>query len=402
MADEPKNSLTFYADLPVLDDFNDTLDADNYHAVPRDWSIVVTDVVNSTGAIEQGKYKEVNTAGCIAAMAIANIRKGMDFPFLFDGDGMKYLVPNDMRAAVEEILLDTRRTVKDAFDLDLRVGLVSLSDVIAAGHSLGLARFRVSSRYVQAMVSGTGLEYAESLVKSGENNRYILPEDRIPTIKADFSGYTCRWQDIHSSKGETISLIIKARAEPHADRCMRTTFEQVQATLGSEEGYHPLTEKNLTLARSGDRIDTEASVLARKKEGLLHALFALSIKIQVRLLGFIVRHSISFSRSGKNLRDVKKDNVLSSDFRKHDGTLKMVASCTPRNRKALQALLDDLHRQKKIFYGLHVSDRALLTCLIHYGSQNEVHFVDAADGGYAVAAKQLKTLIAEASSTQGI
>lgn len=41
-------------------------------------------------------------------------------------------------------------------------------------------------------------------------------------------------------------------------------------------------------------------------------------------------------------------------------------------------------------YGIHESDRALLTCFLHLGSRREVHFVDSADGGYALAGKMLK------------
>ena len=31
-----------------------------------------------------------------------------------------------------------------------------------------------------------------------------------------------------------------------------------------------------------------------------------------------------------------------------------------------------------------------MTCLMHVGSAREVHFIDGADGGYALAAKMLK------------
>jgi hypothetical protein len=51
-----------------------------------------------------------------------------------------------------------------------------------------------------------------------------------------------------------------------------------------------------------------------------------------------------------------------------------------------------LQQEGKIYFGLHVSDRALVTCLV--GSQ-AVHLVDAADGGYALAAKQIKQQILE-------
>ena len=59
-------------------------------------------------------------------------------------------------------------------------------------------------------------------------------------------------------------------------------------------------------------------------------------------------------------------------------------------RNQIQAFLEREYAKKNIYYGMHVSDRALLTCLLHVDSKREVHFVDAADGGYALAARQMK------------
>ncbi|GAB4422788.1 MAG: hypothetical protein OHK0011_02130 [Turneriella sp.] len=83
-------------------------------------------------------------------------------------------------------------------------------------------------------------------------------------------------------------------------------------------------------------------------------------------------------------------NVISSDYKKFDGMLKMVISGSPAARAGLVRELDRLKAENKLQYGIHVSDRALLTCLLHADSAQEVHFVDAADGGYALAAKMLK------------
>jgi Protein of unknown function (DUF3095) len=70
----------------------------------------------------------------------------------------------------------------------------------------------------------------------------------------------------------------------------------------------------------------------------------------------------------------------------------MIISCYTEQRELFQIYLQSLQQEGKIYFGLHVSDRALVTCLV--GSQ-AVHLVDAADGGYALAAKQIKQQILE-------
>jgi hypothetical protein len=90
---------------------------------------------------------------------------------------------------------------------------------------------------------------------------------------------------------------------------------------------------------------------------------------------------------------LKEGDVASSDYRKFDNTLKMVVAVDKNDRESIQTLLETARAEGKIFYGLHVTDRAMITCLLHTGAGHEVHFVDAADGGYAYAARQLKDQI---------
>ena len=60
----------FYASIPVFDDFADAVKAENYRPLPDGWVVGFSDVVGSTAAIAQGRYKAVNMvgAGVIAAV----------------------------------------------------------------------------------------------------------------------------------------------------------------------------------------------------------------------------------------------------------------------------------------------------------------------------------------------
>ena len=84
-----------------------------------------------------------------------------------------------------------------------------------------------------------------------------------------------------------------------------------------------------------------------------------------------------------------RDMAESSDFRKFDDMLRMVRDCSPEQRQKIRAYLQGLHQQGKIIYGMHSSSHSLMTCYVASLSDH-VHFVDGSDGGYAMAAKELK------------
>ena len=60
-----------------------------------------------------------------------------------------------------------------------------------------------------------------------------------------------------------------------------------------------------------------------------------------------------------------------------------------RTSKFLPSLVEAL------FYGIQISDSALMTCMVFDRKDRHLHFVDGASGGYALAAKQMKGQLAE-------
>ena len=68
----------------------------------------------------------------------------------------------------------------------------------------------------------------------------------------------------------------------------------------------------------------------------------------------------------------------------------MILAGTPEQRARLEATLDAGFEAGALAYGLHVSDRAILTCLVYERMGRQVHFVDGAGGGYTSAAVPFK------------
>src|SRR5258705_11152296 len=59
----PSGSDTFYGRIPVFRGFSSLMDPALYSPLPDDWSIGVADIVESTKAIAEARYKAVNMAG---------------------------------------------------------------------------------------------------------------------------------------------------------------------------------------------------------------------------------------------------------------------------------------------------------------------------------------------------
>ena len=100
----PNASDTFYGAIPVFRGFSSLMDPALYSPLPQDWSIGVADIVESTKAIAQARYKAVNMAGAAVIAAVTNALEGREFPFVFGGDGASFAVaPDDLDRAREAL-----------------------------------------------------------------------------------------------------------------------------------------------------------------------------------------------------------------------------------------------------------------------------------------------------------
>src|SRR5258707_9630418 len=66
------SSDRFYGSIPVFRGFGKLMDPALYSPLPDDWTIGVADIVESTKAIAQARYKAVNMAGAAVIAAVTN------------------------------------------------------------------------------------------------------------------------------------------------------------------------------------------------------------------------------------------------------------------------------------------------------------------------------------------
>jgi hypothetical protein len=136
---------------------------------PGDWRVYCCDVVNSTQAIREGRYKAVNMMGAACIMAAINAARGTELAYVFGGDGATILAPDWLAPAVDRALTRTRRLARDAFNLVMRVGSVSLDEIRSRGADLRVAMFELSPGNRIAMFTGGGAALADRLIKFADN-----------------------------------------------------------------------------------------------------------------------------------------------------------------------------------------------------------------------------------------
>lgn len=389
------DTSAFYAQLTPLARFTDITEPRNFTPLPDDWQLVITDVRGSTRAIAEGRYKEVNMVGAASIVALLNAAGPVDIPFVFGGDGATLALPPDLLPAARQTLAALGALAAQTFGLDLRCAIVPAATLAAAGQRVRIARLAVAEHYAQAVFSG-GLAYAEGLAKDPVDGEAYLVPHAADAAGADLSGLECRWQDIRSRHGETVSLLVlPAPTLPPAAGAalLAEVIGQIEAAYGGERDYHPLAVAQLRASLDPRKLLAEArartAVPPRSGLAYLARIWALNLGVQLYR---------GYERLAGRLPwwDSYRDLVFrTADYKKFDDTLRMIIAGTPAQRAQLEAYLEGRFQQGELAYGLHVTDRALMTCLVFERMGRQVHFVDGADGGYALAARALKERLAE-------
>ena len=384
------NYENFYSQLRLLDNFRDITEPENFVDVPDDWYIIVTDIRGSTKAIEAGRYKDVNLLGAASIVAVLNIADKIEIPFVFGGDGATLLVGPSLLPAASIALLATQQMAKTEFDLDLRVGAVPVKVVVAANYPVKIAKFKVSENYSQAVFIGGGLTRAAELVKDPvADNIYTFKNNGVsPT--ADFSGLECRWQDIPSKYGEIVTLLVMVREDlgQQNHQLYRNILEKIEYIYGKEDSLNPIDSQNLKLTLNSAKLIKETLVRASNCSWLDRQMYLSKIQLETALGSLLMNLKVKTEELDWGV--YKDIAIAATDYRKFDDMLRMVISGNGWQRSKLTEYLERNYREGKLVYGLHVTNRALMTCLVFERNGQQVHFIDGADGGYTLAAKDMK------------
>jgi hypothetical protein len=377
----PDDKDPFYGNVGVFRGFARLMDPALYVPLPDDWTIGVADIVQSTKAIADNRYKAVNMAGAAVIAAVTNALDNRDFPFAFGGDGASFAVsPHDADLA-RDALAATATWVTENLDLTLRVALVPMADIRAQGFDVRVARYAPSPHVSYAMFSGGGLAWAEAAMKRGEFTVAPAP----PGTHPDLSGLSCRFSETPTARGVILSLLI-VPADTAQAPAFRDLIEDVVNLVEKSPGAgRPIPESGPPMRWPAVGADYEARAHRGKP------LFVRRLITQLEtLLGYLFLR-FNISAGGFVPKVYVAEVVENSDFRKYDDGLRMVLDCTPRLADQIEARLAAAKSAGTIRYGVFRQDAAMMTCFTLSATRSDhFHFIDGARGGYASAAAAMK------------
>lgn len=374
----------FYRKLDASEDFDSISDGRNFAPLPNDWTVLISDVVNSTGAIEHGEYKSVNMVGASSIVAVLNGCTGVDVPFIFGGDGGVVAVPPGVLKVARTRLGALQDQCENLFGLTLRAAAIPVQELRKAGTDVKVRKFQMSGNNHLAMFAGGGLELADEWLKQEvETNWHLTASDAGRSL--DLKGLSCRWQPLVARNGVMLTLILQTARGKATPSEINKGLTRILGQPISH--FAPAHDSNLQLAGLSSKSLSMERAALRGRYGRYGALAwtALTYSLQ----SFAER----FNRKAAdyNAPEYRKELQANTDFRKFDGALRLVIDVTEKQADEIEQLLDNGFRAGELNYGTWRSDAALMTCLLFDLSQSlHVHFIDGANGGYTMAAKAMK------------
>ena len=374
----------FFAALPLLERAADTFDNSKYRAAPNDWVLVVTDIVDSTLAISNGKHKTVNFVAAMAIGALKNLCAPTPVPFLFGGDGSVVMVPPNHAAAARVALARVRGFAQREFGLVLRVGLAPVALLRQFGSDVLVGRFEPTPGNSFGVFLGGGVGMLETAVRGGGDPALARQVAIAPEVDdgqpVNLAGLSCRWNPLQSTRGKMLTLILQGAADPGA------ILAQVMRLAGQGTAAQPVRLDTLRMGWPTKGFLLEAQV-TRGAGALWKSMLKVLFETLIARLFFLLRRPMGGFDPDKYLAEVTSN----TDFCKHDDTVSFVIDCPLDCIDRIRHLLDQHMAAGTLRYGMNVSETALMTCVVTSPTQSlHVHFVDGGDGGYTSAAKTMK------------
>ena len=386
MTVDVQDTTDFFASLAPMSVPGQAFAGEGYRPAPDDWHLAVTDVRDSTAAVARGAHRTVNFVAAGTIAALKNLCAPVPVPVLFGGDGAAVLVPARFAGAARRELARLRGMAAREHGLDLRAGLVPVGRLRQHGADLRVARFEPSPGNHFGLFEGGGVSLYEASLKGrgdpGLASAGTIPAELDDGVLPDLTGLSCRWNELRSVNGRMATIIVQTEGDPAA------LYADLAAVAGRSGDVRPVKPETLVPAWPPKGLWLEARA-QKDRPALVEAVFLLARTLFSAIVLWREKPFGWFDPVR-----YREETASNTDFGRYDSTLSLVFDCSP---SALDALSQDLARRAdagELRYGLHVSETALMTCLVTSLEEGlHVHFVDGGDGGYTRAAQALKATL---------
>lgn len=379
-----KKNLNFYkniskSSLPLTELLKD--DA-LFFSVPKNWSIIVTDIENSTEAVARGAHNDVNLSATGSIITVLNTLKALNnkikIPYFFGGDGSTFIIPNAVLEPVLLALNNYSQHIKKTLELNLRVGQFGVEKIYANNVNLKINKLRHNKYLTTPVVLGNGLKYAERQIKES----FIATDtNNTENTALNLQGMECRWDEIYPNETDkkVICLLVDCEDEHKQAEIYGAIMTEIDSIFGNLEKRNPISTLKLKLNTSLAKIRKEMYAKIGK--------YQITYLISNWLITMLGTFYFKFFKAGK----LYKYRVTQlSDTIMLDGFLNTVISGTDKQIESLKILLDDLELKNNIIYGMHITHASIMSCYIEDREEKHIHFVDGTEGGYTSAAIMFK------------
>ncbi|MCX4028175.1 DUF3095 domain-containing protein [Endozoicomonas sp. SM1973] len=383
------HDLTFYQNLPTFTTFSAFINAQHFAPAPDNWLIVISDVVHSSKAVANGRYKEVNMVGASCITSVRNALPNCEFPFVFGGDGATMLVPAIYKNIVEQSLMGTKQLAEQTFQLQLRVGIVPISAVRKQGKDVLVAKFELSNGNQLAMFNGGGVELADRLIKADINAQQYALNQTDSVTAPDLTGLSCRWESLTPRNDHMLCILVQPLFSDieQREQVFQTIIPRLMKITGQDfQLTKPVTQANLQFKWPPQGIILEAKISKGTKpywQRYLYLLFNSFIQA--------ILNKCNLSAGSYNAPVYRNQLCDNADYRRFDDSLRLVLDCTNEQTTQIKQLLEEQYQQGQLVYGIHQANQALMTCMVSsLENSQHLHFIDGSGGGFWAASVRLK------------
>jgi hypothetical protein len=384
------NSKDFYNKLKVLTSPISKVvsDENNFVPVPESWCIVAADIENSTQAVNEGQYQNVNlvAAGCIIAAINVAKKYNIELPFVFGGDGAVILTPQEIREEIISALSIHRKNSLKLFGLNLKLGTISINEVLTNNHLLSIAKVKVTDSYIKAIFLGAGLKFAERIVKSNQKEEPLISSDKSIL---NLTGLQCRWDKVKPPDDlyEVLCLLIEAADPKSQSKVYSEVLQKFDEIFGEYVHRHPISPKKLNLLLTVDKLKKEMLAVS----GGWNLLYLTKIFLETTLGKLYFKYNLRID--GMSGKEYLAQLVSSTDTLNIDGRINTLVCGTSHQRERLFEYLKKQEEAGVLVFGHHISNESIMTCYIENRNRKHIHFIDGSNGGYNSASIELKNKI---------